>query len=383
MAERFVRWGLGGERVAVSVRGTSPQGAVAQAKFQAVPLVPDPTGGTALVAILYSLWDVELQHVQLRPVAGSGSVVVQQVADAGDEAWLTLLTAVNAVISNNALPCMDPRLTTTAGTTYPWPLVRLDGLALGAHTVPITAVDLDVTYTTLNARNAWGPLEFGTLVEDTISTLPDVGPALDALLPQILNAPGSVSLGTGATGDVLVSEVGLAALAPDRVVWLRPGDVGNASYQIPVAAVNNNASHYKFFPSFFLRRCAYERDVHVSGPIEPSAVTSLAGALPLVEVTRRPTHSRWLLTLDGQTRDVCVSHGALDLRKPLEIWQAILAPAVRAGSIDTFGIEVTGPARTFPRQGVLKAMSYLDAARFLEPLDENAVTSCYAPLAQT
>jgi len=368
--------------VAASPRGTAPLGAIATERFEDVPLVVDPGGGPGLVALLPGLQDVQLERVEARSLE-VGALVIRATAWRTDTEWCTELTAVNTNLDNGGALALADRTGTASGTTYPWPLVRLAGLALGAYGVPITTVRLDVMYTTAAPRGRWSPLQFGWFVDDTIDTLPDLAETLDNLR-IIFQTQRLAVLGVGPSGEVLAYECAFAGVAADRLVWLRPGDVGNNVWQIPAGAINNSPQHYAFFPSVFVRRIDYQRDLYAAGPVEAAAITTLAGALPLVQVNRAPTHSRWIFIIDGVPRDVILAHPVgSDLRKPIEIWNTVIAPSLsNATQLATHSAEVTGALRTFPQTGILSSSSYLDAAIFLEPLDGNAEVSIYTQVAQ-
>lgn len=369
MGEKLLRWSVGGVGVASSPKGVAEQAALARIKLTAVPLVVDPSDALALIAILYPLFGAHVDRAQL--VGSPLGPVAEQDGDATETTWLTMVSTGVARLDNGAALVLEDTTTTAAGTRYPVPLARLKGLALAAHGVGLAAVDLWCWYCPSYAATTFGSFRFATVVDDAVNPLPSVLPELTRL-SSAFQLSTFATIGTVAGVTIYAVECKLALLLSTGVIWLRPGDVGNGAHQIPPAVANNSASHYAFFPGVFLRRTDFLRDLSTISPAEADPVTTLAGALPLFQVDRPPTYSRWVLHLDGQFRVVTVAHPqGSDLRKPLEIWNAVIVPAIRLGSLITYSFSEGGGQRLFFPTGqvILTGANQVDGAEFIEPLD--------------
>lgn len=369
MSEKLLRWSVGGVGVATSPKGVAEGAALARIKLTNVPLVVDPSDALALIAILYPLFGAHVDRAQL--VGNPAGPVAEQDGDATETTWLTMVSTGVARLDNGGALVLEDNTTTAAGTRYPVPLARLKGLALAAHGVGLAAVDLWVWYCPAFAAETFGSLRFATCVDDAINPLPSVAPEVTRLSTAFQLATVA-TIGVVAGVTIYAVECKLALLLSSGLIWLRPGDVGNGAHQIPAAVANNGASHYAFFPGVFLRRTDFLRDLSTIAPAAADPVTTLAGALPLFQVDRPPTHSRWVLQLDGQFRVVTIAHPTpSDLRKPLEIWNAVLVPAIRAGSLTTYGFSEAGGQRLFFVTGaiILTGANQVDGAEFIEPLD--------------
>lgn len=354
--------------------------ALGAVRIDAAPLTADPVNVGALVATLPQLAGLQLRRVEATPVTGAGSPVVKQTSWAGDGSWITNLLLANVDAPNGALLTMQDSSVLASGAELPQPLVRLAGAALGAHVAVPTEINLEILFSRGGPQD-FGPIQFGAIVNDATDTLPDLSVFIDAL-EATLKTQRSWSIGVGAGGvDVQALTAQFAGLSASGVIWVRAGQVGNQPYQIPATVLNNDVSHYRFFPSVFVRRVDYVANLYATSPAKASPITTLAGALPIFEVIRRPTHSRWVLTVDGVPRDLVVAHGAGDYRTPLEIWNSVLVPQLQAGTLQTFEPYATSPTtRAFARTGSVWNTAYVDAAAFVEPLDDQtAPIAVYVP----
>lgn len=371
MPERLVRWSLGGVNRAASPKGVGEQGALARIKVSAAQLQVDPQDPAALIALLWPIFGAHVDRAQV--VASPLGTVQEQDGDATETTWLTATSTGTARLDNGGSLALQDFIVASWGTRYPLPIVRLKGLALAAHGVGITAVDVWAWYCPTDAPSTWGSVRFATLVDDAAVPLPSLAPEISRI-SLTLQLATFVQVGTVAGVPLYAGEARMVAFSTTGLIWIRPGDVGNATWQIPATAANNGASHYVFFPSVFVRRAEYFRDLTATSPPDPDPVNTLAGALPLLQVDRAPSYSRWLVQVDGQVRTVIVAHPTgSDLRKPLEIWNSVWVAAIRTGSIATYDFVDAGPTRTFFQTGeiVTSAIVALDAAEFLEPLDGN------------
>lgn len=346
-----------------SPAGTPPLSAAAHFRADRASLIADtdPAGGGQIL-VLPELRDKHLVAARVRPDV-NGSLVLRYESNVTDTDWFTEVNAAQSWEANSLgapLVTMQDHQILATTLRLPYPLVRVAGTALAANDVPLTRATVDVFYTTTFASTRWSPLRVGWFADDT-----QPNPVAAALteLQRLQQLQRNAILGLGAGGAQIVAlTCQLATPGADRILYIRPGDVGNASYQIPNLVANNAPGNYKFFPSVFIRRLEYARTINFSDDLSGTAITTVSGSLPVFVVTAAPLYSRWVFILDGCPIEVVLPHPAgSDYRTGLEIWNNLIAPAFQPGNASILG-----------RLGTIAITSqeYLDAAIFIEPLGD-------------
>lgn len=394
MGIRAVRFSYVPGREAAQSRGTAVEGAEASLRFSGLAMGIDPGGGSGLIATL-PLRDVHLTSAWIQPdppVTGPAGASMKFTARQGDLAWYAEAGAPGVVqqspLDNAGLLALaDTTARSPGGVIERVPHVRLAGLALGSlTTVAGFTVSGQVTFTSSDAADRVSSWEFTDFLDDTKDVPPSRANlaaaifAADSIQTQAFLGYNNNNVQTYVKPPCHVAKVG-----PDGTIWTRPGQVGNASSQIPNAVVNNDAAHYRWFPSIFFFRNMMIQALAPLGPIPADPVNTTPGSLPVVVVNRRPTHSRWMIAHDGQVRTVIIAHppAPADFRTPLEIFEGFFnGLLLSSGGFPTYSAFVSGGTRTFASTGRMRAQN-ADFVRFLEPLDDNAATSIFAPVTQT
>lgn len=328
---------------------------------------------------------------EYRGAIGSGS--------GADTTWFTtnLTTGLDAFFANGGVPVIDlaPALV-PGGPPVPLTAIRINGAALtnlgiGPHTASIVvrSREFNAAFQISHER--------GVTFHDSpidIENIPAVLAQLELTFGSI--GAGPAILGTDASVPETrktVPECSLAFPHPCNLVWLGAADIGNAPEQIPADLASNSALHYRYHPSSFFREPQYVRVIQ-SEPTAPwrtvrdnqleldvsAPVTTPQGALTILQVIRRPTHSRWILTIDSVELDVILAHPAgSDLRRPEAIYKSVIVPAVWANNatgspLATWRRDFVNAGGPFLQVGVQNKMQFLEHALFVEPLDGSPVS---------
>lgn len=377
MGFRAVRFSLVVGREAASNRGSAVAGAVASRYFNG-SLGADAGGGAGLIATV-PLRDVHL--VSFKNSNTDAATPLRTAAVEQEARWWQELAAAQAYQANGTLVALSDTTARASGVLEPVPHIRLAGAALAAYATTPTQISGLLYYTATDAADRVSGHEFTEFVDDAID-VPPVRSAIVTTLWNQIRLSSQALLGYVNQVPVIVSGCAIAKVSADRYIWTKPGDVGTAINQIPTTLAANDASHYRFFPSYFGVRVAETQAIKPLGAVPSQAVTVASGSLPILQVNRAPTHSRWLIGHDGNTHDVIVAHPlGSDLRTPLQIWAAVWAPVVLGKQpIDVYSVSIAG-SQTFSVNGRLDGC-YLDFARFIEPLDATTAT-IYSAVTQT
>lgn len=258
------------------------------------------------------------------------------------------------------------------------PAIQIDGLAL-AQVNGATEFRGLVELRRLLASRTSGQL----LVGDFVSSNQlgpsnfDVGPFVSARMQAVRFGTAPVDLGPKSddTRD-LVHQCTATFSDPWARVWVGPGDIGIAPEQLPPDLVLISGDKLKRFPSIFVRRTELVRGLRAATSASMNPV-NVPQSGPLVLVTQRPpTHSRWRLWIDGRMADVVLEHPeGSDLRTPKAVWNAVIASRLLGASVTepwpTFRAEIELTGRAFYQWGVIGRDSHLEAAEFVEFLDED------------
>jgi len=341
------------------------------------PLGTDPSGAAGLIA-QPPLRDVHL--VSFDAVGTDQGPVLRASASEQEIRWWQELAAAQAYQNNATLLALSDTSARANGVLERVPHIRIAGNALSAYTSAPTQVSGILRYTSSDGAERLGPQVFTEFLDDAL----DVPPSRANLVASLWNQagiPGQALLGVYNQVPQYVSNCQIAKVGADGFVWTKPGDVGLATNQIPPTLAANDASRYRFFPSFFGLRSTYMQRLAPLGSVPASVITTAAGSLPVFQVDRPPTHSRWLVGTDGTTAEVIVAHPTnTDLRTPLQIWNAVWSPSIGANFLLTYTAAVSS-GRTFAVTGRLQPLN-LDFVSFIEPLD-GSTSAIYSAVTQT
>lgn len=394
MTVQFIRWGL------TSGRGTGDDGTarhhVSHAAIgSAFNSDTQPNALAGLVAPATGLYDVHLEAVRVVPPSNV-EVSAQDFLEG------SLLGVTHRVVAADPSHSLDSSAGTTtpplSDTTYggiatmeielPYPYVRISGAALTAWdaAAPTTAT-LAVTYTDRFPEVTRGAAEFGGFIDDGIDA---TGVAITgAKLLAALTTGGTPYKHTSQGLSITVLECIHAGPSPTGEIWVRSSGLGTNPNQIPPSAGSNTPERYGFHPAAFMRRVPSTATSLVRVNRRAAGITATRGPLAVWRVDRVPTHSRWLISLDGVPMTVVVAHPiGLDLRTPAEIWRGVWVPAITsggAGSLPIFDVTASGGAWVFTVLGHLlkAAIGTLDFARFIECYDADKATPITTLITQT
>jgi len=392
VAYHFVRWTATGTKE-VAEDGTNQE--CLRQHFQGLTFDtdPQPVPGAGIVAPVTMpdgepLTDVNLISAEIWSAtatgAGGHTPLHQFLANAGFSPTHSTDEADPHTRDAAALP--DLNNVTFRGiaamevpTFYPY--IRLSGAQLAAWAPEPTRAYALVTW---NRGRARSHLDFGGFIDDTVDVLPSVQNSSAELLEYLLRKPaGSYTVQNQGVVQTL-NQCAYAAMSPTGDVLVRASQIGAAPNQIPTSAANNSPERYQFHPSVFIRRNHLLATLQAVAAPRDAAITATRGPLAIWQVTRPPTHSRWVLCLDGVPRELVLAHPqGSDLRTPVEIWRSVIVPLLQASGpsfVTTY--DVTYNPRTIRASGAISIgqLHQLDYARCLEVLDNsnNPILSFYA-----
>jgi len=394
MTVSFIRWGLTHSRDVTEDATTRSRTAH---HVQVVTFATDtqPNVLAGLVAPL-DLYDVHLERVEV--MTTTNPVVASQDYVEGRNQSVTHFIDVD---DSNASQAHAQDLTATAplvDTTYggiaameielPRPYVRISGDALAAWGASAPSSALVATfYTDRFPDIERSRAEFGGFIDDGVD--PTGCPITSAALLQQLLTKGTPYVHSSQGRTISVPQAIHAGPSPTGEIWVRSSGLGSDPDQIPPSAANNTAERYNFHPAVFLRRIP----PYVSSLVQVSRrtpITATRGPLAVWRVDRIPTHSRWLIAIDGAPRVVVVAHPptTTDLRTPLELWRltwAAWAAQGGPGGLPLYTVTPSGGSNVFTVTGQLTraSLSQLDYARFIECFDANRATPIVTLITQT
>lgn len=396
MSQFTVVAGVSRQSVKAQGAGGPVAGSVTVETFRALPLVADGTvvASGGLVAQI-PLMGVEIQELEVRPNYPAPPTATNPVVlkgRPGGQAWTAYQAAGTQIVTNGGVDVFVNRTALLSGAPPAFLAAGFVNQVLASPTAyfndglpaelaGVTDVDVTVTYKKEGAGRSGvsGDTSLVVFLDDAQGGL---DATLDALNRELQANDQRYQLGVDSSGTTLTAtRCKLAGIGPEQVVWIRSSSIGNAAEQIPASISSNSAAHYRFHPCAFLRAgrgmhtritAIAQNDVAITASGLP---TDPAGSLQLQVVDRAPTHSKWLLVLDGELVVVTLAHpAASDLRTPLEIWEGVIVPAIDLTSVNTpldiFDRDAAGP--TFNKIGELMSLVHLEYARFIEPLDDSA-----------
>jgi hypothetical protein len=225
----------------------------------------------------------------------------------------------------------------------------------------------------------------GMFANDADDTLPGIGNLVANTLRNMgAQGDGRTNIGVllnGSTPNLVLA--GAAFPRADNNYYVLTADIGLGAGQIPAAGdeANYTAAKFNNHPCAFLPKASQIRGLQfpVRFPVVQNAITNpeAIGAVTdsgvrVYTVVRAPTHSRWLLEIDGAPMDVIIAHPAnSDLRRPRDIFNQVLAPAFFQGGqqIPIFAQVALGGVRLFFQTGSFRDGSFVQCATFVEPFD--------------
>lgn len=377
MGFRAVRFSLLTGREAASARGAAPPGATA-ALYLNSPLAADPSGAAGLIA-LPPLRDVHL--VSFDAVGTDQGPVLRASASEQEVRWWQELAAAQAYLTNASLLALSDTTARASGVLERVPHIRVAGNALAAYAAAPSQISGILRYTSTDGAERIGPQVFTEFLDDAVDVPPSRANLVASLWSQA-GLPGQALLGVVNNVPQYAGCCQLAKPGADGFIWTKPGDVGLAVNQIPPTLAANDPSRYRFFPSYFGLRTNFVQRLAPLGAVPAAAVTTAAGSLPVFQVDRPPTHSRWLVGTDGTTAEVLIAHPTnSDLRTPLQIWNQVWIPALGANNLLTYTASISS-GRTFAVTGRLQPLN-LDFVSFIEPLDGSTSSAIYSAVTQT
>lgn len=199
---------------------------------------------------------------------------------------------------------------------------------------------------------------------------------------KLRDAGAEYDVGAGGSNPQrILRDCGFAGMGPDGIIWMRPGDIGNAPDEIPAELDENDADNFRYFPNAFFRRTPYINTIG-NAFTDPLAITDPGlGSQPftLREVDFTPNVSTWLFIIDGQPQCVRIAHPAgSDLRRPDEIWNAVIVPAIQnADGPSTVQLGLRAglvPVTALDVQKFVNRLRYLEYASMLQVTDQGTFT---------
>lgn len=350
---------------------------------------PNPDGGTGLVAQIPGLSDVSLVEVELALVSGGAGEPSNLHSFVGETRWFVEIEGGSQTwIDNNGDPALRNTLEFNAGGPITaGPSVHLDGLALAAFPVAPVTVTAKVRFAPRFAaakgggtNQVWSSLQ-GVRFLDT-----NAGDNLADPLSWIRKVETSFGYQTGAVVNlapanaaaVRVQQCGQTAFDPRIAAWISTSDVGVSPGQVPPSFASNTAEIFRYHPAAFWtpKAAASQRVFELTSPISAGIqpIDTQLGAPPILVIDGDVRASRWLLVINGTAITTVLVHPAgSQLRRPRDIWNAVIVPAINAsqlgGGLVLNQDEIVGNAREITPSGVAgDLLNSLTFARFLEPL---------------
>ena len=346
-----------GANVTALVPGTGP--IPANPTFHMPPSGYRPNGGASMSPAA---------HVVARIDTALGRIAVE--AYAGE----TVVMVNGAALDNGGVVALDPEALVSLGRQAPPVRLTLGGAAEAAV---LGEGGITGTGSMLVHLAYPGLMQYAGLQHflDYENQPPDSAAngteRLRSLIEQINRGGSQTVLGlTGAGAPVLVNDCGFAGGAPEGVVFVEPGDIGNAPEQIPISVGQNSAAHFRYHPSVFLRRTDYVRQVsrQTSDPVAVNATAQGSQPIMIAQIVEPLQASDWWIVVDGVGYNVRLRHpfgiGAPDVRRPRDIWNRVWVPILQGSQAASRAVEFLGMDGTQTGVGlVADRLRYLSYAR--------------------
>lgn len=352
---------------------------------------PDPVFGAFLSGPqnFFRYSDDDLRSAVVRSLLDDDLIAV--IGDDVSAVVTALLAAANQRSLNGTALCL-PFVDTPVGpgqARIHEPLVALGAATTSLFgTLPPWSVAIDATLTPVGGRSGRGAFHVGRIVEPAPDGTVPLAASADELRRILATSSPNVEIFNPATpsSPIQIQQAALAAIDPAGRLFLAPSDLGAGPGLIdPTSLIGNTAALYNLHPTMFVRRAPNIRGVGAvdvyrqgwgSAADGPYPVTDYRGALSIYVITARPNASVWRFWIDGAPVDVTLAHPAgLDLRRPRDVWNALIAPILASGSPYNAPAVVSQGTVDFSRPGVvvdagtlslvLGTTRYVQAARCL------------------
>lgn len=258
-----------------------------------------------------------------------------------------------------------------------------------------------------SAQPQWSSALVGAFADDALGDVPPTGDlrgmfAREELRLTAAGGGGSSVVQPGGTIPLRMCDASYTD--PWGRVLLTGSDVGTGVGQISPLRSSWLASQFDAHPQCFVRLTSKVRGLATAQTFtftDTTPINSSPAVMRLYTVVRAPTHSTWLVVIDGVPQTLTFAHPAgSDLRRPADIWNAVLVPAMltrsntggpgtpagtAAGVSEAVTWEVQPGAGIFPviapsyptvtfrlRGGLPRRLGFLSYARCLDVWDEAA-----------
>lgn len=191
------------------------------------------------------------------------------------------------------------------------------------------------------------------------------GGAPPALLRALQNNPSSTVM----AGTTVVQWCSATGIAPEGRIWIDPGDIGGIGPNaIPGNVTDNTAEQFLAHPSVFIPSGSskYIRSVNriAADDIEITAAF-VKNPIVITSISTPVSESYWLVGVDGAQYIIRLQHPAgTDYRRPKDIWNNMIAPALIQGA-------QIGSLLGFSEQAALAAESSLKYSHYWRFLASN------------
>lgn len=346
----------------------------------------DPAGGAGLVAQMPTLTDTDIVAVELMIDDGAGGAIrlVSGGRTAGNanqtpDRWF-FAEALGNDYYDNAEACWRNEIAfAPPGQILPIPGVVIGGAALAAVVAPPDPTDAVISYrprfstpgASLSPTAVFSEMQLAMFVDDAAGENPADLSTFLRRVEGVMSGAGGVH--TTPSGERL-NRCSFAAVDPRFGVWIRAGDIGNGTDQIPATVASNTAAAYSNHPAvFFTAPTARNQRAFEVVNVNTNAITTFAGSVPVITVDSAPIASRWIFVIDGCPIEVVLAHPTgSDYRRPREIWNSVVVPLITTPAVGQgpifYADEVSGGNRTLHALGVLQDLRRLEYAAFVEPL---------------
>ena len=227
----------------------------------------------------------------------------------------------------------------------------------------------------------------GSFASDAAGDTADDQPAASLAAVDYARQAGAGAMISRGGVAVRLADGGSAWSTAAGVYWVDPSDVGVGIGKIPADPTMLTADVLRGHPAVFVRG---PMKVHaLASQQADSALPAINLAIPLTPVEvwtvdAPPDGSRWCFVVDGQAFRVDINHLGMNLRRPADIWNAIIVGGIEQPRPADLGMtQLVGsvPPLVWRTRGRFTRLSFLEYARFVEPLFAGgppAVTNIYA-----
>lgn len=184
--------------------------------------------------------------------------------------------------------------------------------------------------------------------------------ASSILFERIRNAGVNHTLPDG----TVILGAGYSGIGPDGTVTIDAADYGNS---FPSNVTQNTPNAYANNPNVFYTQkgCSTLLGTVVRVPGGSISLANAHQPVGIYSVSGPQLRSNWFFVIDGNPIVCTLAHA--DLRRPRDIWNQIIAPAVERNSAGNNRLATIDPD-TQAVNGTIGRLQYLDFARYLGPV---------------